>query len=129
IKDNIEVTLNNDMLVVKDNSTCNIARDYGVTTVYVTTPNLEEIHSKTEQEIRSDGVLNFPELRIYSMGDGYYGDGTGTNDFYFEVNCQKLYIETNNISNFYFKGQSNLTTLFFAWGDGRFEGENFFVNN
>ena len=46
---NLEVNLEGEMLVVKDNSTCNIARDYGLTTVYVTSPNLTEIHSKTER--------------------------------------------------------------------------------
>ncbi len=35
----IEVKLEGDMLLVKDHSTCNIARDYGQTTVYVTIPD------------------------------------------------------------------------------------------
>ena len=33
IIDDLDVKLNGDMLVVKDNSTCNIARDYGQTTI------------------------------------------------------------------------------------------------
>lgn len=128
IKDNIEVTLSGDMLVVKDNSTCNIARDYGVTIVYVTAPNLEEIHCKTEQEIKSDGILNFPELKLYSLGDGFGGEESGTGDFYLEVDCEEFYLETNGLSNFYINGLSNSAILFFSWGDGRFEGENFRVN-
>ena len=127
IKDNIEVTLNNDMLVVKDNSTCNIARDYGVTTVYVTAPNLEEIHSKTEQEIRSDGVLNFPELRLYAMGDD--GDGSGSGGFILLLNCNFVYIESNTVSNFFLSGDTYDMNVFIAWGDGRFYGKHLKVRN
>ena len=71
IIDDLEVRLDGDMLVVKDNSSCNIARDYGQTTVYVTAPNLTEIHSKTDQDIRSDGVLNYADLKLFSITPKY----------------------------------------------------------
>lgn len=127
IKDNIEVTLQGDMLVVKDNSTCNIARDYGVTTVYITTPNLEEIHSKTEQEIRSDGVLNFPELSLFSIQED--GDGAGSGNFYMNVDIMDMMVETNSVSNFYLKGNCHNIHITFSWGDGRFEGQELIVTN
>ena len=104
IKDNIEVSLNGDMLIVKDNSTCNIARDYGVTTVYVTAPNIQEIHSKTEQEIKSDGILNFPELKLYAMGDD--GDGSGSGNFKLDLISDNIYFESNTVTNFYLEGQT-----------------------
>lgn len=128
IIDDLDVKVVDDMLIVKDNSTCNITRDYGLTIIYVTAPNLIEIHSKTEQEIKSDGMLHFPELRLYSIGDGYGGTGAGTGDFYLDVDCEEFYVETNGLSNFYINGLSNSVILFFSWGDGRFEGENFRVN-
>lgn len=119
IIDDIEVRLNGDMLVVKDNSTCNIARDYGQTTVYVTAPNLEEIYSKTDQDIRSDGILHYNLLRLYSIGDD--GDGAGTGDFYITIeNNGQLVIESNNVSNFYINGRCNEMLLNFYFGDGRF---------
>lgn len=126
IKDNIEVNLEGDMLVVKDNSTCNVARDYGVTTVYITAPNLEEIHSKTEQDIKSDGVLHYPELRVYSIDDD---EGAGTGDFYLDVNNEYLYIESNSVSNFYCNGEANRMVVFFSWGDGIFYGSDLQVQN
>lgn len=126
IKDNIEVSLNGDMLVVKDNSTCNIARDYGLTIVYVTAPNLEEIHCKTEQNITSDGVLNFPNLKLYSLEDD--GDGAGTGDFYLSLDAENIYVESNTVSNFYCNGETNSMVVFFSWGDGRFYGENLYAN-
>src|SRR5690606_5201126 len=111
IKDNIEVTLNGDMLVVKDNSTCNIARDYGVTTVYVTIPDGTtnpliqelELHSKSEQIIKSEGILHSPIVRLFSIGDD--GDGSGSSDFYINIdNNGQFVVESNMVSNFYIEG-------------------------
>lgn len=126
IIDDLDVKLNSDMLIVKDNSTCNIARDYGQTTVYVTAPNLTEIHSKTDQDIRSDGVLNYADLKLFSID---ISDGAGTGDFRLTLNCTNFYVESNNVSNFYITGQTENLHVFFAWGNGKFEGTNLIVNN
>ena len=120
ILDNIEVKMDGSMLVVKDRSTCNLAREYGQTVVYVTTPSLEEIHSKTEQEIKSDGVLTFPELKLYSVD---VSDGSGTGDFRLKLDTQLVYIESNNVSNFYVSGETDQLIMFFSWGNGIFNGE------
>ena len=125
IIDDIDVKLNGDMLVVKDNSTCNIARDYGQTTVYVTAPNLTEIHSKTDQEIRSDGVLNYSDLKLFSID---ISDGAGTGDFRLALNSTNFYVESNNVSNFYLTGQTENLHVFFSWGNGIFYGENLVAN-
>lgn len=125
ILDNLEVKLQGNMLVVKDNSTCNIARDYGLTTVYVTAPNITEIHSKTDQDIRSDGVLNYSDLKLISID---LSDGAGTGDFRLSLNTINLYVESNNVSNFYLTGQSQNLHVFFSWGNGIFYGENLIVN-
>lgn len=126
ILDNLEVKIDRDMLVIKDNSTCNLARDYGQTVVYVTTPLLEEIHSKTEQEIISDGVLTFPELRLYSLD---INDGAGTGDFILTMNNLYVLVESNNASNFFISGQTNYLDVLFSWGNGRFMGKDLRVNN
>ena len=78
---NIEVTKQGDFLVVKDNSTCNWTRDFKAATVFVTAPNISEIHSKTEQDIFSDGMLTFPILRLFALNE----EEAGTGDFYFKT--------------------------------------------
>lgn len=132
IKDNIELRLQGDMLVIKDNSTCNIARDYGVTTVYVTIPNGTnnpliqelELHSKTEQKIKSEGILHSPIIRLFSIGED--GDESGSSDFFINVeNNGQLVVESNTFSNFYINGSSVEMLLNFYFGNGRFYGENF----
>ncbi|MEQ3691520.1 MAG: head GIN domain-containing protein [Flavobacterium sp.] len=129
IIDNLDVQLEGDMLVVKDNSTCNIARDYGQTIVYVTVPDGSilpliqelEVHSKTEQKIKSEGALHSPIIRLLSMD---LTDGAGTGDFYINIENNQLVIEANNVSNFYLSGNTNQMLLNFYFGNGRFNGEN-----
>lgn len=123
---NLEVKLEGDLLVVKDNSTCNIARDYGQTVVYVTAPNITEIHCKTEQDIKSDGILSYPSIALYSID---ISDGAGTGDFHLNLACDNIYIESNNVSNFYLKGTCYNMHVFFSWGNGIFQGEDLTVNN
>jgi hypothetical protein len=96
----------------------------------VTTPTLEEIYSKTDRNISSNGVLTFPSLSVIAMdkdGDGEAGAGTG--DFLLDINNNFLYIANNNVSRFYLTGQTNLASLNMYFGDGRIEAENFVAQN
>lgn len=135
IIDNLEVKLHGNILVIKDNSTCNIARDYGQTTVYVTIPDGTtlpliqelELHCKTEQKIVSEGILHSPILRLFSIGDD--GDGAGTGNFDIKVDNLQLVIESNNVSNFYISGHSEEMLLNFYFGNGRFYGNDLHVEN
>ncbi|MBF02741.1 MAG: hypothetical protein CMP76_05545 [Flavobacterium sp.] len=131
IKQHIEVALEGDLLVVKDNSSCNITRDYGVTTVYVTIPDGTikpliqelELYSKSEQKIETLSTLHAPIVRLYSIGDD--GDGSGASDFY--INCEsnsQLVVECNTVSNFYINGSCSEMLLNFYFGEGKFYGDN-----
>jgi len=130
IIEDIEVKLQGSMLVIKDNSTCNIARNYGQTTVFITIPDGTvfpliqelELHCKSEQKIQSEGTLHSPIVRLFSIGDD--GDGAGTGDFHITVNNGQLVVESNNVSNFYINGHSSEMLLNFYFGNGRFYGEN-----
>lgn len=122
IIDDVDVSVTDGTLVLKDNSGCNFVRSYGQTTVFVTAPNLEEIYSNTNQDISSDGVLTYPILRLYSMD--YFG-GVGTGDFHIEVNNSQLVVQSNHVAAFYVTGQCEQLLLNFYNGIGRFEGANF----
>jgi len=135
ILDNIDVAMQGDMLVVKDNSTCNIARGYGQTVVYVTVPDGSilpliqelELYCKTEQKIQSNGLLHSPIVRLFSIADD--GDSAGTGDFYIQVANGQLVVESNNVSNFYVSGQCQEMLLNFYFGNGRFYGEDLYAEN
>lgn len=135
IIDNIDVAMQGDMLFVKDNSTCNIARGYGQTVVYVTVPDGSilpliqelELHCKTEQKTKSGSILHSPIVRLFSIADD--GDGAGTGDFYIQVANGQLVVESNNVSNFYVSGQCEEMLLNFYFGNGRFYGEDLHAEN
>jgi len=128
IQDDIEVTLDGNMLKVKDVSSCNLNRDYGQTTLYVTVPDGSlvpriselELHSKTEQTIRSANTLKSAIIRLYSID---LEDGAGTGDFNIAVENNQLVVESNNVSNFYLRGESQTLNFYFSWGDGIFAGQ------
>lgn len=123
--DDIEVKVENNTLTLKDKTTCNWVRDYGQTIVYVTAPNLTDIHSKTEQDIKSDGVLTYPIIRLYAMD---LTDGAGTGDFIFEVDNGQLVVANNNVSRFYITGNTQEALLNFYDGNGRLEAQNLNTN-
>ena len=69
------------------------------------TQEIEEIYSKTEKNISSNGVLTYPTLRLFALdknGDGISGAGTG--DFFISVNNNQLVIENNNLSRYFISG-------------------------
>lgn len=118
----ISAVVENNALTLKDNSGCNWVRDYGNTKVFVTAPNLVEIYSNTDQVIRSNGVLRFPMLRLYSMD--FFG-GVGTGDFIMEVDNQQLVVQSNHVSAFFITGKTDQMLLRIYNGNGKFEGANF----
>jgi hypothetical protein len=120
LMDDISVKIENNSLVLRDNTSCNWVRDYGHTTVYVTAPNLTEIHSRTERDIVSNGVLTYPILRLLSID---LSEGAGTNDFYIQVDNNQTVIENNNVSRYYISGETDELLINFYEGNGRFEGE------
>lgn len=125
IIDNIEVNKQGDFLDIKDNSTCNWTRDFKAATIYVTAPNISEIHSKTEQDIYSDGTLTYPILRLFALNEAE----AGTGDFYFNINNAQTVIESNHVSNFYISGNTAELLCNFYFGTGKFYGENFICQN
>jgi hypothetical protein len=123
--ENVEVRQEGDKLIFKDDLSCNWVRSYGTTKILVTTPTLEEVYSKTDRNISSNGVLTFPYISFIAMdkdGDGESGAGTG--DFIINVNNDYVNIANNNVSRFYLSGQTNTAELNFYFGDGRIEAEN-----
>ena len=124
----VEALIVDDELQLTDHNTCNYVRDYGITKIYVTAPNITEIRSSTQYDVSSNGILKFNSLTLISEDFNDPGSFT-VGDFRLAVNLTTLRIVTNNISSFYITGQTeNLNIGFFA-GAGRFEGENLIAQN
>jgi len=124
----VEAKVVGDELQLTDNNTCNYVRDYGITKIYVTAPNITEIRSSTQYDVSSNGVLDYDRLALISEDFNVPGSFT-VGDFRMDVNLNQLSIISNNISTFYITGQTeNLFVGFFA-GAGRFEGEDLIAQN
>lgn len=75
----IEVIVTDGKLEIHNNNSCNLVRDYGLTKVYITSPNITEIRSSTGLPVESIGVLQYPSLTLLSEDqmndDEYHTDG------------------------------------------------------
>lgn len=125
----IDIRVYNNRLIIENNNGCNLNRNYGITKVYVSAPNISEIRNSSGLKIVSQNTLTFNSLTLLSEDleedDGFHTDG----DFELDLDVQHLTIIQNNLSNFFLNGQVENLDLNFLFGDGRFEGRNLVVQN
>ena len=62
----IKVEVIENQLQLTDDNTCNFVRDYGLTKIFVSAPNINQIIQSSQYDVSSDGILNFPDLKIIS---------------------------------------------------------------
>lgn len=125
--DEISVTVENETLLLKDNNGCNLTRDYGVTKIYVSSPNVTRIRNSSQFTVRSNGVLNYPDLALVSEDDS--GDFYNNGIFNLEVNATNISVVINNTTTAYISGTTTNLRVNHASGDGRFEGRNLIADN
>ncbi|MEZ7494148.1 head GIN domain-containing protein [Leeuwenhoekiella aequorea] len=125
----IEVTVTDGVLTVLNNNGCNLVRDFNISKVYVTSPNIKQIRNASGYEVQSDGVLSYPSLTLLSNDgeeeDFYHKDG----DFRLQLDVNELNITADGLSNFYISGEAVTATINFLEGDIRFEGADFEIQN
>jgi len=120
IKQYIKAEVRDGKLYLTNAVGCNWVRDYKSTTVYVTTPHLEQIYSASQFAVKSNGVLTFPSLSLQS---GIFSE-TASGTFELDVNCQNLSIDDNQACYYVINGAvENLSVNFYS-GDARFDGSN-----
>lgn len=129
LMNDIKVNVVDGRLILKNENACNLTRDYGITKIYVSAPNITEIRNSSGLAVTSNGILNYPELVLVSEDfneeDTFHTDG----DFQMQVNCEYLQVVTNNLSKVFISG--TVTDLFIGFysGDSRFEGANLVAQN
>lgn len=124
----VEVSVIDGKLILTDNNTCNYVRNYGITKVYVTSPNITEIRSSTQYDVRSDGVLTYPSLIVYS--EDFSAPESFTNgNFRLQIDNNNFNLVFNNISNCFISGKTINLNVTFAAGTSRFEGRELIAQN
>lgn len=128
--ENVSVSQDATTLFLKDHATCNWFREYGQTKALITAPNITEIYSKTDRNIRSNGILTYQNLKLIALDKkGDNRDGAGTGDFILQVNNAKLEIQNNSYSRYYISGNTNEFIIGIYNGDGRVEAQNLLSKN
>jgi hypothetical protein len=124
----VEAVVVEGKLILTDNNACNYVRDYGITKVYVTAPNITEIRSSTQYEVRSDGVLTYPSITI--LAEDYGAPDTFiSGNFRIEIDNNSFYAVFNNLSNCFISGKTNNLNITLASGTSRFEAQNLISQN
>lgn len=110
-------------LVLRNATSCNFVRKYGLTTVYVTAPDITEIRSSTGLLIASDGVLSYPSLAL--IAESFNNPETETTDGSFDLDLDtgRLSIVVNGIAHFNLRGDTGDFSITVAAGDSRIEAE------
>ncbi len=124
----VSAIVEGERLILKNENGCNLFREYGLTTVYVTSPNLTEIRSSTGLLISSDGVLNYPSLSLLSESFTDSEAETTDGSFDLEVNAENVQITTNGIAFFKLRGTTTNLNIGIAAGDSRVEAEDLVAN-
>ncbi len=116
-------------LILRNDNGCNFIRDYGLSTVYVTSPNISEIRSSTGLLISSDGVLDYP--RITLIAESFTNPETETTDGSFDLNLNvtSVSIVVNGIAYLKLGGTTEDFNITVAAGDSRIEAEDLMAQN
>ncbi len=114
--DEVEFSLNGNVLEIKNTIRCKWVRDYDFPILKITHPNLEFIEIVGGSTITSNGILNYSSLSLKSK------DSNGI--IRLSLNCENLTIDNNEITNYFMEGSVINLRILFSSGDSRFEGAN-----
>tara|TARA_R110000850_G_scaffold203228_1_gene329518 strand:- start:136544 stop:137293 length:750 start_codon:yes stop_codon:yes gene_type:complete len=125
----VTLSVSENRLHIENGDNCNLVRDYGITKVFITVPDLSEIRNSSGLTIEGQGVLAFPDITLLSEDthneDSYNTDG----DFILDLQSETLTIVANGISNFFLSGTVTTANLGLYSGDSRLEAQNLIIED
>lgn len=124
----VKVKVLDNQLILTDNNNCNYVRAYGITKVFVTAQNISEIRSMTQYDVKSEGLLTYPNLALLS--EDFTNSGTvNSGNFYLNIDNDRLSVVFNNLSNAVISGSTNDLRIILAAGSSRFDGSGLVAQN
>ena len=111
-------------LVLRNENRCNLFRDYGVSTVYVTAPDLTEVRSSTGFLVSSEGSLDYDDLTLIS--ERFNDPEAEATDGHFDIefNGRRLRAIVNGVAYLQLAGTAERFDVTIAAGDSRIEAQN-----
>ncbi|MCG2460554.1 DUF2807 domain-containing protein [Flavobacteriaceae bacterium F89] len=129
LRNEVSATVEDGRLLLRDTNYCNFTRKYGLTTIYITAPDLTEIRSSTGFPITSDGILAYPSLSLLSERFNDPEADNTSGEFHLDLDCQNLSIVSNGIAYFHLTGKTINFTVTLAAGDSRVEARDLTAQN
>lgn len=128
LREEVSAIVEDRRLILRDENNCNFVRDYGVTKIYVTSPNITEIRSSTSWAVRSEGVLSYSNLALLS--EDFIDPEADTTDGEFDLNLNSTSVSVvvNGNSYFKLKGNTENLSVTVSSGNTRIEAENLIAN-
>ena len=121
IIDEIQSEILDDQLIITNNTSCKLIRDFEPAKITLTASDISEIRNASQFKVFSTEVLRFHSISLIS--ENYLVDYVNVGDFDLIVENQNISIISNNVSNFVIKGSTNKLFVGFYSGQGKFEGE------
>lgn len=110
-------------LILRNDNGCNFVRDYNITNIRVTVPDLSWLQNSGNRVIKSVGELHFPNIWLRSLNQerakGVYTVG----DFDLHLVSDYVRVTGDDFSNFFLRGSTDYLNLYIANGDGRVEAQ------
>ena len=125
----VSARVEGDRLILRNENGCNLFRDYGLTKVYVTSPNITEIRSNTGLSIVSDGILAYPNLTLFSESFLEPASKTTDGEFDLKLESQNVNVVVNGIAYLKLGGTTENISLIIAAGDSRIEAQDLQAQN
>jgi len=129
LRKDVSVEVVNNRLSIRNENSCNLVRDYELTKVYVTLPDLTWLQNSSGSAIESIGTLKLANLWLRSVNQeddlSIHTDG----DFILDLDVENLRITNDNVSNYFLTGKVENFNVFFANGDSRLDAPNLIVQN
>ncbi|MBT8181329.1 MAG: DUF2807 domain-containing protein [Eudoraea sp.] len=129
LRNEVNAKVKDGRLLLTDSNNCNFFRPYGLTTFYVTAPNITEIRSNTGFSTRSDGVLTYPQITLISESFNDPENLTTDGEFDLQLASQDVNIVVNGIAYFKLNGSSENFSVVVAAGDSRVEAASLSAQN
>ena len=129
LRQDVSVEVIDNRLSIRNENSCNLVREYGLTKVYVTIPDLTWLQNSSGSSIESIGTLKLNNLYLLSVNQendlSIHTDG----DFILDLDVENLKITNDNVSNYFLTGKAENFNVFFAAGDGRLDAPGLIVKN
>ncbi len=129
LRKDVSVEVIDNRLSIRNENSCNLVREYELTKVYVTIPDLTWLQNSSGSAIESIGTLKLNNLWLRSVNQendlSIHTDG----DFILDLDVENLRITNDNVSNYFLTGKAENFNVFFAAGDSRLDAQELIVQN